>query len=42
MKVSLHNKSQFEEIYISHYARMKRFAGQYLTCEEDAYPSHSY
>ncbi len=42
MKVSLHHKSQFEEIYISHYARMKRYARQYLSCEEDAYPPWPY
>lgn len=36
MKISLQHKSQFEEIYLSHYARMKRFATTYLVCEEDA------
>lgn len=29
-------KVQFEEVYVSHYARMKRFAQQYLIREEDA------
>jgi RNA polymerase sigma-70 factor (ECF subfamily) len=29
-------KAQFEEVYVSHYARMKRFAQQYLIREEDA------
>src|SRR5690554_5956623 len=29
-------KDQFKEIYISYYARMKRFAQQYVIREEDA------
>lgn len=28
--------SLFEEIYLQHYSRMKRFAGQYVNAEEDA------
>lgn len=36
MQISSQHNSQFEEIYLSHYARMKRFAGEYLVCEEDA------
>ena len=29
-------KTQFEDMYVSNYARMKRFAQQYLIREEDA------
>ncbi len=36
MKISSQHCSQFEEIYITHYARMKRFAAEYLVSEEDA------
>ena len=36
MKVSPQRRRQFEEIYLSNYARLKRFATTYLICEEDA------
>lgn len=36
MQVSTEYKAQFEEAYISYYARMKRFARQYVIREEDA------
>ena len=36
MQISSPHSSQFEEIYLSHYLRMKRFATEYLICEEDA------
>ena len=36
MKISSQHTGQFEEIYLTHYARMKRFAAEYLLCEEDA------
>ncbi|HBB01282.1 MAG: RNA polymerase subunit sigma-70 [Bacteroidetes bacterium GWD2_45_23] len=36
LKISSQHTDQFEEIYRSHYARMKRFAAEYLLCEEDA------
>jgi RNA polymerase sigma-70 factor (ECF subfamily) len=36
MKISSQHTNQFEEIYLAHYARMKRFAAEYLLCEEDA------
>ncbi|SCD18947.1 RNA polymerase sigma-70 factor [Proteiniphilum saccharofermentans] len=36
MQVSTEYKTQFEEAYVSYYARMKRFARQYVIREEDA------
>ena len=36
MPVSIKYKAQFEEVYLSFYSRMKRFAQQYVICEEDA------
>ena len=36
MQVSTEYKAQFEEAYVSYYARMKRFARQYVIREEDA------
>jgi RNA polymerase sigma-70 factor (family 1) len=36
MKFSSQHKRLFEEIYVTHYARMKRFAIQYVLREEDA------
>ncbi len=36
MQSSSGYKAQFEEVYVSNYARMKRFAQQYLIHEEDA------
>lgn len=36
MDISSQHSSQFEEIYLSHYARMKRFATEYVIQEEDA------
>ena len=36
MHISSTYKAQFEEAYVSHYARMKRFALQYVIYEEDA------
>lgn len=36
MQVSTKYRAQFEEAYVSYYARMKRFARQYITREEDA------
>ena len=36
MQISSPHSSQFEEIYLSHYFRMKCFATEYLICEEDA------
>ncbi|MFA7140698.1 MAG: RNA polymerase sigma-70 factor [Proteiniphilum sp.] len=36
MRISSHHTSQFEEIYLSHYSRMKRFAMEYVIREEDA------
>ena len=36
MQISWQHSSQFEEIYLSHYARMKRFAMEYVIREEDA------
>lgn len=36
MQISSQHSSQFEEIYLSHYARMKRFAMEYVIREEDA------
>ena len=35
-RISLEYKDQFKEVYISYYARMKRFAWQYVAREEDA------
>ncbi|HHU98170.1 MAG TPA: RNA polymerase sigma-70 factor [Petrimonas sp.] len=35
-KFSLEYKDQFKEVYISYYARLKRFARQYVVREEDA------
>lgn len=35
-KSSLEYKDQFKEVYISYYARLKRFARQYVAREEDA------
>ena len=36
MQISTGYKAQFEEAYVSYYARMKRFARQYVLREEDA------
>jgi len=36
VQVSTEYKVQFEGTYVSYYARMKRFARQYVICEEDA------
>lgn len=36
MNTSTQYKINFEELYISHYARMKRFAQEYVIREEDA------
>lgn len=36
MQISSQHRSPFEEIYLSHYARMKRFAAEYVIREEDA------
>ncbi len=36
MQASTEYKIQFEETYVSYYARMKRFARQYIIREEDA------
>lgn len=36
MNTSTEYKIKFEELYISHYARMKRFAQEYVIREEDA------
>lgn len=36
MKISEHDKKHFEEVYISYFARMKRFAQSYVLREEDA------
>lgn len=36
MQVSTGYKAQFEEVYVSFYSRMKRFAQQYVIHEEDA------
>lgn len=33
---ALKNKTEFEQIYVSHYSRMKRFAQEYVIREEDA------
>ena len=33
---ALKNKTEFEQIYVSHYSRMKRFAQEYVIHEEDA------
>lgn len=34
--MSKKNSSVFESVYISHFSRMKRFAQEYVICEEDA------
>lgn len=36
MQTSSQHSGQFEAIYLTHYSRMKRFATEYLICEEDA------
>lgn len=36
MPISIKYKAQFEEVYLSLYSRMKRFAQQYVIREEDA------
>ena len=36
MNVIANNKTKFENIYITHYSRMKRFAQEYVIREEDA------
>lgn len=36
MQISSQHSGQFEAIYLTHYSRMKRFATEYLICEEDA------
>jgi RNA polymerase sigma-70 factor (family 1) len=36
VRASLSYKAQFEEVYLSFYSRMKRFAQQYVIREEDA------
>ena len=36
MKETLKNTVEFENIYVSHYSRMKRFAQEYVISEEDA------
>lgn len=36
MKIPLENKVQFEELYVTYYSRMKRFAQEYVIREEDA------
>ena len=36
MPISLNYKTQFEEVYLSFFSRMKRFAQQYVIREEDA------
>ncbi len=36
VKIPLDYKNQFEELYVSYYSRMKRFAQEYVIREEDA------
>lgn len=36
MNKTVKNITEFENIYVSHYSRMKRFAQEYVICEEDA------
>lgn len=36
MRTTINNKTKFEDIYITHYSRMKRFAQEYVVNEEDA------
>lgn len=36
MQISYRKNTQFEETYVAYYARMKRFAKQYVIYEEDA------
>ncbi len=36
MSIDTKNRTEFEKIYVAHYARMKRFAQEYVIREEDA------
>lgn len=36
MNTTINNKTKFEDIYVTHYSRMKSFAKEYVVCEEDS------